>query len=81
MYTHSDVISGDFEWMPQGNQADVLPDPKPKPVQDEILLAKLRPGQEIMCEMHCEKGIGRTHAKWSPVGQCISVSLSHLVRS
>ena len=27
----------------------------------------MRPGQEIEMELICEKGIGKTHAKWSPV--------------
>jgi DNA-directed RNA polymerases I and III subunit RPAC1 len=31
------------------------------------LIAKLRPGQEIDCELHCHKGIGKDHAKFSPV--------------
>lgn len=31
------------------------------------MIAKLRPGQEIEMELICEKGIGKTHAKWSPV--------------
>lgn len=38
-----------------------------KPLHDDILLAKLRPGQEIEMEFICTKGIGKTHAKWSPV--------------
>ena len=38
-----------------------------KPLHDDILLAKMRPGQEIEMELICEKGIGKTHAKWSPV--------------
>ncbi|CAJ1963847.1 unnamed protein product [Sphenostylis stenocarpa] len=33
----------------------------------DIILAKLGPGQEIELEAHAVKGIGRTHAKWSPV--------------
>jgi DNA-directed RNA polymerase I and III subunit RPAC1 len=37
-------------------------------VHDDILLAKLRPGQSISIEMRCVKGIGKEHAKWSPVG-------------
>ena len=31
------------------------------------MIAKLRPGQEIEMELVCEKGTGKTHAKWSPV--------------
>ncbi|KAF8469557.1 DNA-directed RNA polymerase [Kalaharituber pfeilii] len=38
-----------------------------RPTNPDILLAKLRPGQEIDIEMHCVKGIGKDHAKFSPV--------------
>jgi DNA-directed RNA polymerases I and III subunit RPAC1 len=37
------------------------------PLFDDILIAKMRPGQEIEMELICEKGYGKTHAKWSPV--------------
>ena len=37
------------------------------PVQDDILVAKLRPGQEIDIEMHAILGLGQDHAKFSPV--------------
>ncbi|KAL2621680.1 hypothetical protein R1flu_001885 [Riccia fluitans] len=33
----------------------------------DITLAKLRPGQAIELECHAIKGIGKVHAKWSPV--------------
>jgi DNA-directed RNA polymerase I and III subunit RPAC1 len=54
--------------MPQGEQEGMFTDLKPSPVNENILLAKLRPGQEIDLEMHAVKGIGTEHAKWSPVG-------------
>uniref|UniRef100_A0A8C2HL71 DNA-directed RNA polymerases I and III subunit RPAC1 n=1 Tax=Cyprinus carpio TaxID=7962 RepID=A0A8C2HL71_CYPCA len=37
------------------------------PVHGDILLAQLRPGQELDVVMHCVKGIGKDHAKFSPV--------------
>ena len=36
-------------------------------LHDDILLAKMRPGQCIDLEAHCVKGVGAEHAKWSPV--------------
>ena len=41
-----------------------------KTVHDDILLAKLVPGQEIELEAHCMKSVGSDHAKFSPVGTC-----------
>ncbi|KDP39298.1 hypothetical protein JCGZ_01055 [Jatropha curcas] len=38
-----------------------------RPWEDKIIVAKLGPGQEIELEAHAVKGIGKTHAKWSPV--------------
>lgn len=37
------------------------------PCHPDIILAKLGPGQEIELEAHAVKGMGKTHAKWSPV--------------
>lgn len=45
-------------WVPLGNQADLFPDADFRPVHDDILIALLRPGQEIDVLMHCVKGIG-----------------------
>ena len=36
----------------------------------DIVIAKLRPGQTIEMELHAIKGVGKEHAKWSPVGSC-----------
>ncbi|OTA64870.1 RBP11-like subunits of RNA polymerase [Hypoxylon sp. EC38] len=38
-----------------------------RPCNPDILIAKLRPGQEVDMEMHMHKGFGWDHAKWSPV--------------
>ena len=40
-------------------------------MNNDILIAKLRPGQEIDAMLHCVKGIGQDHAKFSPVGKSL----------
>ncbi|EGT44218.1 hypothetical protein CAEBREN_24695 [Caenorhabditis brenneri] len=68
LYHHSSVYSRAFEWIPIGNQKEgYTKQNKPKMVSDDILVAKLRPGQEIEASCHAVKGIGRDHAKFSPV--------------
>jgi DNA-directed RNA polymerases I and III subunit RPAC1 len=61
------VYSGDLKWIPVGNQKAKFDGIKIGPVHDNIIIAKLRENQEIEAELICEKGIGKTHAKWSPV--------------
>ncbi|XP_028844427.1 DNA-directed RNA polymerases I and III subunit RPAC1 [Denticeps clupeoides] len=67
LYLNHMVYSKDMKWVPIGNQADVFADAQIGPVHDDILLAQLRPGQELDVVMHCVKGIGKDHAKFSPV--------------
>ena len=62
---HDKVYTRDLVWKPVGNQLEMLPEIRP--VQEDILIAQLSPGQEIEAELICEKGIGQVHAKWSPV--------------
>merc|ERR1712083_700028 len=62
------VYSKDLKWMPWSDEeAEKYKDDPPRPVADDILIAQLRSNQEIECECFCEKGIGKDHAKWSPV--------------
>lgn len=49
-------------------------------VHDDILLAKMRPGQEIVLEAHCARGTGAEHAKWSPVATAWCSTLSVVKR-
>jgi len=53
------VYSRDIKWVPIGNQADVFADSCIGPVHDDILIAQLRPGQELDIIMHCVKGVGK----------------------
>ncbi|XP_044304400.1 DNA-directed RNA polymerases I and III subunit RPAC1 [Varanus komodoensis] len=66
LYINHKVYSKHMEWVPMGSQADNM-NANFRPVHDDILIAQLRPGQEIDVLMHCVKGIGKDHAKFSPV--------------
>ncbi|CDF35709.1 unnamed protein product [Chondrus crispus] len=69
LYKNSSVLSGSIEHVPFGGheQSKFIGNEVPRPVHEDILLCKLRPGQEIHVEMDATKNIGREHAKWSPV--------------
>ncbi|KIM77860.1 hypothetical protein PILCRDRAFT_825076 [Piloderma croceum F 1598] len=67
LYTNSEVLSSHLQWDPQGEQAVVYADNPPAPTNPNIVLVKLRPGQEVEMEMHAVKGVGKDHAKFSPV--------------
>ena len=71
IYNHSTVTSGDLTWEPQGEQGELFGSNLPRPTNENVVLAKLRPGQEISMELHAVKGVGKEHAKWSPVGRCL----------
>lgn len=44
IFNHSNVYSGDLEWIPIGDQAQKFKGKEPKPLHSDILIAKLRPG-------------------------------------
>ncbi|KAJ9301978.1 hypothetical protein DTO271G3_844 [Paecilomyces variotii] len=68
LYNNAHVYAKDITFHPVGRQENYFKDDDAiQPVNPDILIAKLRPGQRIEMEMHCIKGIGADHAKFSPV--------------
>ncbi|KAF5212762.1 DNA-directed RNA polymerase core subunit rpc40 [Clavispora lusitaniae] len=67
LYRNSSVYARDLKFEPQGRQAELFKDSPVVPCDPDILLAKLRPGQEISLRVHCVLGVGSDHAKFSPV--------------
>jgi len=67
LYRDFRVLTSHLKWMPLGQQQQIHTTESVGPVHDDILIAKLRPGHEIDAKLHAMKGIGRDHAKFSPV--------------
>lgn len=61
------VYSKSIKWIPQGSQEEVFKGDLIRVCQDDIVITKMRPGQDVDIELHCVKGFGKDHAKWSPV--------------
>ncbi|KAK9451615.1 DNA-directed RNA polymerase [Limtongia smithiae] len=66
LYHNAHVYASQIQFEPQGRQLEWFPDGI-VPTNPNILIAKLRPGQEIDLTMHCILGVGQDHAKFSPV--------------
>lgn len=64
-YINHHALTKHIKWLPHGAQAAKMKDPGP--VEDDILINKLRPGHEMEMRLFAVKGQGRDHAKFSPV--------------
>jgi len=67
LYNNHELLSGHLVWQPAGEQAEVFSKTPPAPTNPNIVLAKLRPGQGVEITLHAVKGVGKDHAKFSPV--------------
>jgi DNA-directed RNA polymerase I and III subunit RPAC1 len=61
------VWSSELKWVPQGNQEERYKTDPIRTVHEDILIAKLRPGQSIELQALCRKGVASDHAKFQPV--------------
>lgn len=67
-YHNAHVYAHHIEFQPWAKQTEIfIGENAVTPVNPDILIAKLRPGQVIDVEMHAIKGLGSDHAKFSPV--------------
>jgi DNA-directed RNA polymerases I and III subunit RPAC1 len=71
LYSNSSIYASELLFRPTGSQSDPSSfgsaHDAVRAANPDILLAKLRPGQEIALEAHAVKGVGSDHAKFSPV--------------
>ncbi|KAK0731084.1 DNA-directed RNA polymerases I and III 40 kDa polypeptide-like protein [Lasiosphaeris hirsuta] len=68
LYNHGHVYAKDIVFAPVGRQVKYFAgEDAIRPVNPDILIAKLRPGQQIELSMIMHKGVGSDHAKFSPV--------------
>ncbi len=59
------MYAGDLGWEPIGGQSQWKDGVRA--VHPRLLVLKLGEGQEIHLDMFATKGLGKSHAKWSPV--------------
>ncbi|GFO32307.1 DNA-directed RNA polymerases i and iii subunit rpac1 [Plakobranchus ocellatus] len=64
LYKNHRVYTKHMEWVPLKGQEHLK---GIRPVHEDILITTMRPGHELDMDLYCVKGIGKDHAKFSPV--------------
>lgn len=67
IYKNHKVHSDQIKWIPKGKQAQLYTEQDVGCIHDDILISKMRPGHELDLKLFAVKGIGKDHAKFSPV--------------
>ncbi|KAF1993800.1 insert subdomain of RNA polymerase alpha subunit [Amniculicola lignicola CBS 123094] len=67
LYKNHAVYAKHLKYVPTGKQEEMFKDGPIEAVHPDILITKMRPGQELDLMVHAMKGIGADHAKFSPV--------------
>lgn len=79
MYKNHNVYTGQMKWIPKGKQAALYGEADVGPCEGDILISKMRPGHELNLKLLAVKGLGKDHAKFSPVS-CASYRLLPEIR-
>ncbi|CAK5275833.1 unnamed protein product [Mycena citricolor] len=79
LYENHELLSGHMVWEPVGEQDEFFRDRPPAPLNPNIVLAKLRPGQQVEMTLHAVKGVGKDHAKFNPVATASYRLLPHII--
>lgn len=67
LYENQNVYSNHIKWIPKGKQGSLFRESDVGSVHEKILISKMRPGHEFDIKLLAVKGIGKDHAKFSPV--------------
>lgn len=84
IYKNHKIYSGQIKWLPKGKQSTLYSESDVGPINDDILISQMRPGHEFDLKLLAVKGIGKDHAKFSPVATAYyrllpEIKLNHII--